>query len=476
MPDIEQRGSFYLGRVHDLAAGQTGDAPLLYDSSDLTTHAVCVGMTGSGKTGLCIALLEEAALDGIPAIAIDPKGDLGNLLLTFPEFEGSDFRPWIDESIAARDGVTPDKLAAQTAEQWKSGLAQWGEDGDRIRRFAQSVDRAIYTPGATSGLPLTILKSFSAPPPAVRDDGDAFRDHVQAAAAGVLALLGIDADPVNSREHILLCKVLEDAWRAGRDLDLDTIIRSLQKPPFAMVGVVPLDTFFPTRERDQFAMRLNNLLASPTFAGWLEGEPLDIQRLLYTADGKPRLSVLSIAHLDEAERQFFVTIMLNEVISWMRTQPGTGSLRAILYMDEIFGYFPPTANPPTKRPMLTLLKQARAYGLGCVLATQNPVDLDYKGLSNAGTWLLGRLQTERDKLRVIEGLEGASAEAGSKLDRGKMEAQLASLGKRVFLMNNVHENAPTVFQSRWALSYLAGPLTRGQISKLMADRKAAAKK
>ena len=476
MQDIETPGKFYLGRAHDLAAGQTTSTPLLYDATDLTTHAVCVGMTGSGKTGLCIALLEEAALDGIPAIAIDPKGDLGNLLLTFPELRPDDFRPWVDESIAARDGVTPEQLAAKTADQWKAGLAQWNEDGERIRRFSQSVDRAIYTPGASAGLPLTILKSFAAPPPAVRDDGDAFRDHVQATAAGVLALLGLDADPVNSREHILLSRVLEEAWRAGRDLDLDAIIRSLQKPPFAMVGVVPLDTFFPARDRDQFAMRLNNLLASPTFAGWLEGEPLDVQRLLYATDGKPRLSILSIAHLDEAERQFFVTILLNEVISWMRAQPGTGSLRAILYMDEIFGYFPPTANPPTKRPMLTLLKQARAYGLGCVLATQNPVDLDYKGLSNAGTWLLGRLQTERDKLRVIEGLEGASAEAGAKFDRGRMEAQLASLGKRVFLMNNVHDNAPMVLHSRWALSYLAGPLTRGQISKLMADRKAAATK
>jgi hypothetical protein len=449
--------------------------PLLYDSADLTTHAVCVGMTGSGKTGLCIALLEEAALDGVPAIAIDPKGDLGNLLLTFPNLQPGDFRPWVDASQATRDGVTPDELAVKTAEQWKNGLAQWNENGERIGRFREAVDCAIYTPGSSAGLPLTVLKSFGAPPQAVLDDADAFGDRVQAAASGVLALLGVAADPVNSREHILLSRVLEEAWRGGRDLTLNDIIRDIQKPPFSMVGAVPLDSFLASKDRDALAMRLNNLLASPSFASWLAGEPLDIQRLLYTAEGKPRLSVISIAHLDDQQRMFFVTLLLTEMISWMRSQPGTSSLRAILYMDEIFGYFPPTANPPSKRPMLTLLKQARAYGVGCVLATQNPVDLDYKGLSNAGTWFLGRLQTERDKARVIEGLEGASAEAGAAFDRGQMERNLAALGKRVFLMNNVHDAAPTVFHTRWALSYLAGPLTRTQIGTLMAERKAAGK-
>jgi hypothetical protein len=475
MAGIDDRGSFYLGRQHDLSAGKTGNEPLLYDSADLTTHAVCVGMTGSGKTGLCLALLEEAALDGVPAIAIDPKGDLGNLLLTFPELRGSDFRPWIDESVATRDGITPDALAEKTAEQWSKGLAQWGEDGERIRRFKDAVDCTIYTPGSSAGLSLTVLKSFNAPPAAVLEDLDAFGDQVQAAASGVLALLGVNADPVNSREHILLSKVLETAWRARRNLTLSQIIQDIQNPPFNMVGAVPLDNFLASKDRDALAMKLNNLLASPSFASWLQGEPLDVQRLLYTAEGKPRLSILSIAHLGEQERMFFVTLLLNELISWMRSQPGTSSLRAILYMDEVFGYFPPTANPPAKRPMLTLLKQARAYGVGCVLATQNPVDLDYKGLSNAGTWFLGRLQTERDKARVLEGLEGASAEAGAQFDRGKMEQSLAALGKRVFLMNNVHESAPTVFESRWALSYLAGPLTRGQIGKLMAERKAASR-
>jgi hypothetical protein len=474
MQEIDQPGRFYLGRDYDLAAGKVGTTPLLYQTENLTTHAVCVGMTGSGKTGLCISLLEEAALAGIPAIAIDPKGDLGNLLLAFPELRPSDFQPWVDSSVAARKGITVEELAQQTAELWKSGLERWGEDGTRIQRFTDRVDRAIYTPGSSAGLPLTVLKSFAAPPQAVLDDADALNDRIQSAASGLLALLGVTADPVTSREHILLSNVLGQAWRDGRSLDLAGLIHEIQQPPFKRVGVVDLDSFFPAKDRLEFGMRLNNLLASPSFASWLDGEALDVQRLLYTQENKPRLSIISIAHLTDAERMFFVTILLNEVIAWMRAQPGTGSLRAILYMDEVFGFFPPTANPPAKRPMLTLLKQARAYGLGCVLATQNPVDLDYKGLSNAGTWFLGRLQTERDKARVLEGLEGASAEAGSAFNRKEMAATLAALDSRVFLMNNVHAAGPQVFQTRWALSYLAGPLTRAQISTLMSERKQSA--
>jgi hypothetical protein len=467
MPDVEKQGSFYLGRRHDLAGGKTLPEPLHYDSKDLTTHAVCVGMTGSGKTGLCIALLEEAALAGIPAIAIDPKGDLGNLLLAFPNLAPSDFRPWIDESEAARRKMSPDEFAANQAELWRKGLADWDEGPERIRRYCDSADRVIYTPGSSAGIPITVLKSFHAPPKELVADADAFSERIASATSGLLALLGLDADPVRSREHIFLSTLLDRAWRAGKDVDLQQLIQDINRPPLDKVGAVDLESFYPSRERTKLAMSLNNLLASPSFASWLEGEPLDIQKLLYTSEGKSRLAVISIAHLDDAQRMFFVTILLNEVLAWIRTQPGTGSLRAILYMDEVFGYFPPLSNPPAKLPMLTLLKQARAFGLGCVLATQNPVDLDYKGLSNAGTWFLGRLQTERDKARVIEGLEGASAQAGATFNRQQMEATLAALGSRVFLMNNVHEDKPVVFHSRWALSYLCGPLTKTQIKKLM---------
>jgi hypothetical protein len=474
MQDFEKLGQFYLGKEYDVGRRENRPRELLYDSKDLTTHAVCVGMTGSGKTGLGIALLEEAAIDGIPVIAIDPKGDLGNLLLAFPELRPEDFRPWVDPDEASRKGLSVEEFAARTAQTWREGLAAWGEDGARIARYRDAVDMAIYTPGSSAGLPLTVLRSFDAPPPGLADQPEAYRQRIASAVSGLLALLGVDADPMSGREHILLSNILDHAWRAGHDLDMAGLIHAVQSPPFQKVGVLDLETFFPAKDRFALAMKLNTLLASPGFAAWLEGEPLEVGGLLSTRGGKPRLSVVSIAHLSDAERMFFVTILLNEVLAWARSQPGTSSLRAVLYMDEIFGYFPATANPPSKLPMLTLLKQARAYGLGVVLATQNPVDLDYKGLSNAGTWFIGRLQTQRDKDRVLEGLEGASTVSGHAFDRPEMDKVLSALGQRIFVMNNVHDDRPVVFQTRWALSYLRGPLTREQVQALMASRKQAA--
>ncbi|MCI0360815.1 MAG: ATP-binding protein [Planctomycetaceae bacterium] len=471
MIDYERLGVFYLGKEYDLAAGKPLDQLLLYESRDLCTHAVCVGMTGSGKTGLCLALLEEAAIDGIPALIIDPKGDLGNLLLTFPQLRGEDFQPWVDPADAKRGGISTEEYAAKTAQKWKQGLAEWGQPPERIQKLQGAVDVAIYTPGSTAGLPLTVLRSFDAPSKATLENSEALRETISAAVSGLLGLVGIETDPLQSREHILLSNIIDRAWRAGKNLDMGALIRAIQTPGFDKLGVLDLDSSYPPKERYELAMQLNNLLASPGFSVWMEGEPLDIQRLLYTPAGKPRMSILSIAHLTDAERMFFVTILLSEVIAWMRTQSGTSSLRALLYMDEVFGYFPPSANPPSKRPMLTLLKQARAFGLGVVLATQNPVDLDYKGLANCGTWLLGRLQTERDKLRVLDGLEGASTQAGTAFDRARMDRVLSGLASRVFLMNNVHEDQPVVFRSRWAMSYLRGPLTREQISQLMRERK-----
>ena len=469
--DFEKLGVFYLGRGYDLAKKASGDELILYDSKDLTTHAVCVGMTGSGKTGLCLALLEEAAIDGIPAIIIDPKGDLANLMLTFPNLAAQDFRPWVNEDDARKKGVTIEQFAQQQAEMWKSGLAKWGQDGARIQRLRDAADFAIYTPGSSAGIPVSILKSFAAPEPAVMEDGELLRERIATTATSLLGLLGVDADPIQSREHILISTILGNAWQNGQDLDLAALIQSIQNPPVQRIGVLDVESFYPSKERFALAMRLNNLLAAPGFSSWLEGEPLDIQAILHGAAGKPRMAIFSIAHLGDAERMFFVSLLLNQVLGWMRQQPGTTSLRAIVYMDEIFGYFPPTANPPSKSPLLTLMKQARAFGVGMVLATQNPVDIDYKGLGNAGTWFIGRLQTERDKNRLLDGLEGAAAGQSQKFDRSAMEQTLAGLGNRVFLMNNVHEDAPVVFESRWALSYLRGPLTRQQIKMLMDPRK-----
>ncbi len=465
MTDFEKLGVFYLGKEYDLATRAAKESLLLYDSRDLVTHAVCVGMTGSGKTGLCLSILEEAAIDGIPAIIIDPKGDLPNLLLTFPELQPSDFRPWINEEDAARRGVSADDYAAQQAELWRKGLADWGQDGARIQRLRDAVDIRIYTPGSGAGLPVSILKSFAAPGPAVREDSELMRERVSTTASSLLSLAGVAADPLQSREHILISTVLATAWTQGRDLDLAGLIAQIQTPPFDKVGVLDLESFFSSKERFGLVMALNNLLAAPGFQAWLEGEPLEIQHLLYTPQGKPRLAIFSIAHLNDTERMFFVALLLNQVLGWMRGQSGTTSLRALVYMDEIFGYFPPTANPPSKLPLLTLLKQARAFGLGVVLATQNPVDLDYKGLGNTGTWFIGRLQTERDKQRVLDGLEGAAA--GGPFDRSQIDTLISGLGNRVFLMNNVHDNGPAVFTTRWAMSYLRGPLTRSQIKTLM---------
>jgi hypothetical protein len=467
MHDYEKLGAFYLGRRTD------GQQTLLYNSKDLVTHAICVGMTGSGKTGLCIGLLEEAAIDGIPALVIDPKGDLANLLLTFPDLRPSDFEPWVNEDDARKKGLSPAEFAAQQAELWKNGLANWGQDGARIARLREAADFAVYTPGSDAGIPLSVMSSFDAPAESTRDDREAMRDHVASTVTGLLGLAGINADPIQSREHVLLSALMQQAWNEGQNLDLPQLIGLVQSPPLDRVGVMDLDTFYPPKDRFALAMTLNNILASPGFEAWMTGEPMDVDRLLYTSAGKPRISILSIAHLADSERMFFVSLLLNQTLAWMRKQSGTTSLRAIVYMDEIFGYFPPVANPPSKKPLLTMLKQARAFGLGVVLATQNPVDLDYKGLANTGTWFIGRLQTERDKARVLEGLEGASATAGGKFDKRAMEQTLAGLGNRVFLMNNVHEDQPVLFETRWCMSYLRGPLSRPQIRQLMNGRQPA---
>ncbi|MCL4813036.1 MAG: DUF87 domain-containing protein, partial [Vicinamibacteraceae bacterium] len=469
MTDFEKLGVFYLGKAYDLEARRTRDDLVLYDSSDLVTHAVIIGMTGSGKTGLGIGLLEEAALDGIPALVIDPKGDLGNLMLTFPSLAPEEFEPWVLAEDAARAGVDRAAWAATQAAAWREGLERWGQDAARVRRFREAADIAIYTPGSSAGLPLSALKAFTAPPPGLAADHELLAERISSSVTGLLTLVGIDSDPVTSREHILLATIVGDAWRKQESLDLEALIQRIQTPPFTRVGVLDLDAFYPAADRFQLAMRLNGLLASPGFAAWREGEPIDIDRLLYTADRRPRLAVLSIAHLSDAERMFFVSLLLNEVLAWVRRQPGTTSLRALVYMDEVAGYVPPVANPPSKAPLLTLMKQARAFGVGLVLATQNPVDLDYKGLGNAGTWFLGRLQTDRDKQRVLDGLEGALA-GQEAMDRAALDRMLSGLGKRVFVMNNVHESGPVMFETRWVLSYLRGPMTRDEIRRLMATQ------
>jgi hypothetical protein len=471
MDEIQERlASFYLGQEYELAEGQTLDQLVHYDARDLTTHAVCLGMTGSGKTGLGIILLEEAALDGVPSLVIDPKGDMTNLLLTFPDLRPDDFRPWVNPDDARRKDMDLDTYAAGMAELWRKGLAGTGQGPDRVRRLKESSEFVIYTPGSSAGRQVSILHTLKAPELSWESDSELLHDKVESVVSALLGLIGIEADPLRSREHILLSNIFQKAWRAGEDLDLVQLIMRVQKPPFTQLGAFPVDTFFPEKDRMELAMLLNGLVASPAFADWIQGQPLDIGGLLHSPSGKPQVSILYIAHLSEVEKQFFVTLLLEQVISWMRAQSGTTSLRALLYMDEVFGYLPPhPANPPTKKPLLTLLKQARAFGLGLVLATQNPADLDYKALTNAGTWFIGRMQADRDKQRLLDGLEGVQVGTGG-TSRAQFDRMISAVQSRVFLLHNVHEKEPVVFHTRWAMSYLRGPLTRPQVQTLVGDQ------
>lgn len=468
----EKLGSFYLGAEYDLKRKQRSDVAVNYDARDLTTHAVCVGMTGSGKTGLCLGLLEEAALDRVPAILVDPKGDLTNLLLQFPTLAPADFQAWINLDDARRKGQTEEEYAQATADQWRTGLADWGITPDRIRTLQETIEYTIFTPGSDAGVPINILGSLAAPKLDFAEHGELVRERISGTVSALLGLVGVDADPVRSREAILLSNIFQHFWAQNQDIDLTQLILAIQTPPVRQMGVFDVDTFFPAKDRFALAMAFNNLIAAPSFQSWLQGEPLDIDRLYFTAEGKPRHSIFYIAHLSDSERMFFMTLLLENVLTWVRRQSGTTSLRALLYIDEVFGYFPPIAEPSSKRPLLTLLKQARAFGLGVVLVTQNPVDLDYKGLSNAGTWFIGKLQAERDKARVVEGLKGAIAESGGNL-AVNYDDLITQLGNRIFLMHNVHADRPVVFHTRWAMSYLRGPLTRPQVRQLMAERVAA---
>ncbi len=458
-------GDFFLGKTYNLEAGKMGDELVHYDPDDLTTHGVITGMTGSGKTGLGVIMLEEAALKGIPAIVVDPKGDLTNLLLHFPDLLPEDFKPWIDQNAARREGISVDEAAEGAAKLWKNGLASYGIEKPQLEALSNAAEFAVYTPGSDAGLSVSILASFSAPAIPWEGNKEILRDKISSTVTAVLGLIGFkDIDPVRSKEHILLSNIFEHAWKVGQDLDMATLITHVQSPPFEKLGVFSLDQFYPQDERFELAMLLNNFLAAPAFQTWLEGDPLDIGAILFTPDGKPRHSVFYLAHLSDQERMFFVTLIYTAIETWMRTQKGSGSLWAMVYFDEIAGYLPPVSNPPSKSIILRMLKQARAFGVGLILATQNPVDLDYKALSNAGTWMVGKLQTDQDKARLLDGLEGAAPG----INRGDFDRMISKIDKRVFLLHNVHEDEPQVFHTRWAMNYLPGPLTRTQIPQLNA--------
>ncbi len=456
---------FLLGGMIDAATHERTDKHTIIGSGDFTTHGVIVGMTGSGKTGLGVVLIEEALRAGVPTLLIDPKGDLTNLCLTFPDLAPRDFEPWVNAGDADKAGQSVAEFAAGQAETWTKGLAGWNLGGADIGALRQRVGFTVYTPGSTAGVPLDIVGSLAVP----RDmsDLETITDEVGGFVSGLLGLVGIDADPLTSREHILLTNLVINEWQQGRSLDVPTLVGLALKPTIRKLGVFELDEFFPPNDRTAFAMRLNGLLASPAFGAWMSGSPLDIDTMLRTPSGAPRCAIITTAHLGDTERQFVTTLVLGKLITWMRRQSGTTDLRALLYMDEVAGYLPPTANPPTKQPMMTLFKQARAFGVGVVVSTQNPVDVDYKALSNAGTWMIGRLQTERDKMRLLDGMSAASGG----VDVNAVSQTISGLAKREFVLRRAGKDQPEVFTSRWAMSYLRGPLTREQIATLMADQK-----
>lgn len=449
----------HLGGLIDAAAHEKTGEDVRLDSADFTTHGVIVGMTGSGKTGLGVVLIEEVLRAGLPTLLIDPKGDLTNLRLTFPGLSAEEFRPWIDDSQARAAGVSPDEFAAEQAKVWKDGLAGWGYGPQQITALREAADVTIYTPGSSSGVPINVIGSLQVP---ATDDAEILADEIEGLVSGLLGLVGVEADPLSSREHILLSNLLHHSWSAGKDLDLPSLVGMVQQPPIRKLGVFELDQFFPADARSKLAMQLNGLLASPAFAAWGAGAPLDIQQLLFAPGGRPRGAVITTAHLSDEERQFVTSMLLAKFVTWMRRQSGTSDLRALLYMDEVVGYLPPTANPPTKKPIMTLMKQARAFGVGVVLATQNPVDVDYKALSNAGTWMIGRLQTDRDKQRLLDGMSAASGG----VDIAAVGDTISGLAKREFVLRRAGRDQPEVFTTRWAMSYLRGPLTRDQIAQL----------
>jgi DNA helicase HerA-like ATPase len=225
--------------------GKPGPDRLTVESGDLTTHAAIVGMTGSGKTGLGVVLIEEALLAGIPCLVLDPKGDMGNLLLTFPDLSAASFRPWVNEDDARSEGLSLDEFAEKTAKVWRSGLESQGLGAERIEALRRAADFTVYTPGSEAGIPLNVVGSLKAPPLSWDSEAETLRDEIEGTVTSLLGLVGIEADPLSSREHVLLANLIENAWRAGQDLDLGTLIGQIQAPPVRKLGVFDVDTFFP---------------------------------------------------------------------------------------------------------------------------------------------------------------------------------------------------------------------------------------
>jgi hypothetical protein len=440
----------------------------------LLTHGVVVGMTGSGKTGLLMVLVEEALRSSVPVIMVDIKGDLPNLLLTFPNLAPEEFRPWVESDKRGKsNGAHGVHDAAETeAAAWQRKLADWQLGAADVAGFQSSIAPRVFTPGMAAGEPLHVLSALEHPSPLWQTDIAAARESLSASISLLLRLIGRDPDPTRSRDHVVLSIFAEQRLRAGRTADVEALLCDVREPPMEEIGAMPIDEFLPKRERLSLATALNTLLASPTFEAWRTGSPLDVASWVAPRDdGRTPAVIVSVAHLDDDERALVLGLVLEQTLAWVRSLTGTHQLRALLVFDEVYGFVPPhPANPPTKKPLVSLLKQARAFGLGVVVATQNPMDLDYRALSNAGVWCVGRLQTDADRGRVVDALSGGERDG---VEPEALANVLKLLAPRWFVLRNVHQTPPMVLvQSRTTLCWLRGPMTRSDLKRLVAGAKA----
>jgi hypothetical protein len=469
---MAQTRALMIGGVRPLD-GSGDTTAFALGADDLTTHGVIVGMTGSGKTGLLMVLVEEALRSRIPVVMIDVKGDLPNLFLTFPNLAPEEFAPWIDEAAAARENRSRDEMAAELAAKWRSWLEGWQLGPADVRALRDSIAPRLLTPGTQAGEPLHVLSSLEQPSPLWRSDPEGAREALSAAISLLLRLVGRDPDPTKSRDHVVLSVLAERRLREGRPAGVAALLADVREPPIETIGAMTVDEFLPKRERTALATALNTLLASPTFESWRSGSPLDVAEWLAPrADGRTPAAIISVAHLDDDERTLVLGVILEQFLAWTRAQPGTSSLRALLVFDEIYGFAPPhPANPPTKKPLVSLMKQARAFGVGVLVATQNPMDLDYRVLSNAGVWFVGRLQTDADRDRVVDAMSAERAGDGALLDPHVVADVMKVLGPRWFVLRNLHRPPHVaLLQSRTTLSWLRGPMTRMDWRRLQPPR------
>jgi hypothetical protein len=398
----------------------------------------------------------------------DPKRQPGQSRKTSKAYAES-FVPWVQKSPG--DTRSPYEIAASLAKERREALDAWGLTLADVEEFTSKAEIRVITPGHNSGESLHVLSALEQPGGSWHTDRDGTRASVSAAISLLLRLIGRDPDAARSREHALLSVFVERRLERGLPCDLGALLQDLLEPPIQIVGSLPIDSYVSAKARADFAASLNTLLVSPSFVNWRQGASLRIGEWLKPAseraDGKTPLVIVSVAHLDDDDRALVLGVLLEEFLSWVRSLPGTQDLRALLVFDEVYGYLPPHPHKPaTKQPLMLLLKQARAYGVGVILATQNPMDIEYRALSNASLWYVGRLQTDADRARVVEAMSQSGGTGAQSAPR--LAHLIKQLKNRFFIMRNLRakDATLTLHQPRWAMSYLRGPLTPAEVRRV----------